>query len=222
MRMIICRHGETDFNGQKRLQGILETAINSHGQEQARLVAQKLKGEEFDYVFSSPLLRCRQTVEEIMKFHSGQKIIYRDELKEIDLGKYSGMDKHEIEEKFPGDWAERVDNKYEFVHEGGESYKQVDELRVRPLLNEFREKYSSRKILVVTHGGTCRLLLGNMLGLATKEKMNIELPNDCIYFVDYLPHKTKVHFYLAQTGINGEGHLTKETHQKKLKKKMNQ
>lgn len=216
MRIIICRHGETDQNSQQRLQGRVETSVNARGMEQAKLVAQKLEGEKFDAVSCSPQKRCRQTIEEIIKFHPENKINFRGELMEVDLGKYSGMDRHEIEMKFPGDWTERVDNKYGFVHEGGESYKQADENRVRPLLKEFREKYSSRTILVVTHGGICRLLLGNLLGLAPNEKMSIELPNDCIYYVDYLPHKTKAAYFLAESGISGEGYLTKETHDKML------
>ena len=217
MRILICRHGETDLNVQGRLQGSLETSINAHGREQARLVGKALMGENFDRVFCSPQRRCRETLDEIMKSSPGMKVEYRDELREISLGKYAGLDRHEIEEKFPGDWGERVDNKYEFVHEGGESYKQVYEKRVKPLLKEFREKYSSRKILVLTHGGVCRVLLGDLLGLAPKEKMDIELPNDCIYYVDYLPHKTKVQFLLVESGIKGEGHLTKELHKRRLK-----
>ncbi len=209
MRLIICRHGETDENMQRKLQGRLETSINARGKWQAGLLAQKLKDEDFDYVFCSPQKRCRETISQIMKFHPKNKIVYRDELMEVSLGKYQGMDRHEIEQKFPGDWIERVDNKYKFVHEGGESYKQADDNRIRPLLREFSEKYSSRKIFVLTHGGICRLLLGNLLGLEGNEKMKIELPNECIYYVDYLPHKTEVKFYLVEGKKQGKGYLTK-------------
>lgn len=213
MKLFLCRHGETDSNVQKRLQGRLETSINGHGLEQAELIAQKLKKEEFDFVFSSPQKRCVETARAIMKYHEN-RVVYRDELKEVDLGKYTGMDRHDIEKKFPGDWAKRVDSKYDFMHEGGESYKSADKNRIKPMLNEFREKYSSRKLLVVTHGGICRLLLGNLLGLSEKEKMRIDLPNDCIYYIDYLPHKTVVRYYLCESGLSGEGHLTKEKMQK--------
>lgn len=208
MQIVICRHGETDANVQKRLQGRIETSINVRGKKQARLIAERLKGEKFDHVLCSPQLRCRQTMDEIMKYHKNE-VEFRNELREIDLGKYSSMNRQDIDANFPGDWSERVDNKYEFVHEGGESYKQADENRVKPLLKEFREKYSSRKILVVTHGGICRLLLGDLLGLSGKEKMGIELPNDCIYYVEYRPHKTTVRYYLAESGEKGEGYLKK-------------
>lgn len=216
MKLILCRHGETDQNMQRRLQGRLETEINAHGLAQAKLVAERLREEGFDHVFCSPLRRCRQTAAEIMAFHPGMEVKYRAELSEVSLGKYSGMDRHDIEAKFPGEWSKRVDNKYDFRHEGGESYKDADEKRVKPLLKEFREKYSSRKLLVVTHGGICRLMLGNMLGLRPGQKMQVEFPNDCIYYVEYLPHKTAVKYLLAESGISGEGYLTKEGAEKEV------
>src|SRR3989344_3023119 len=209
MKLILCRHSETDFNTQKRLQGKLETELNERGVKQARLVAEKLESEGFDYAFSSPQERCRQTASGIMRFHPKTKMVFRNELREIDLGKYTGMNPGEIEEKFPGEWGKRVDSKYEFLHEGGESYKGVDEKRVQPLLKEFREKYSSRTILVVTHQGIGRLIIGNLLGLAPGQKMKIDFPNECIYFIDYRPHKTEIMYCLAEEGIEGKGWLEK-------------
>ena len=209
MKLILCRHGETDFNTQKRLQGKLETELNERGVKQARLVAERLESDEFDCAFSSPQDRCRQTASEIMRFHQKTKMVFRNELREIDLGKYTGMNPEEIEEKFPGEWGKRVDSKYEFLHEGGESYKGVDEKRVKPLLKEFREKYSSRTILVVTHQGIGRLIIGNLLGLAPGQKMKIDFPNECIYFIEYRPHKTEIMYCLAEEGIEGKGWLEK-------------
>jgi len=207
MKLIICRHGQTDYNAQKRLQGHLETELNEIGLSQAMLVSEHLKDLEFDHAFASPQKRCKATANEIMKYHSDNKLVFRDELKEIDVGIYTGMTPKEIDKKFPGRWSERVDNKYDFKHKNGESYKEVDENRVQPLLKEFREKYSSRTILLITHQGTGRLILGSLLGYSPEEKMKINFPNDCIYFVDYLPHKTIVKHYRAETNEWGEGCL---------------
>ncbi len=210
IRLTICRHGETDFNVQRRLQGWMETRINAHGKKQAKLVAQRLKAEEFDYAFCSPLMRTRQTFLELMRFHKDLPVQFRDELREIHLGIYTGMDRGEIDKKYPGHWSARVDNKYDFHHEGGESYKSVDCGRVAALLDEFREKYSSRKVLVLTHQGTAKLLIGSLLGLPPGEKMQIMMPNDCIYFVDYLPHKTVVKYELLEGAKCGTGWLRTE------------
>ena len=206
MKLILCRHGETQYNIERRLQGKMETELNEHGKAQAKLVGERLGKIEFDHAFSSPRKRCTQTAKEIMKYHKcGLEL--REEISEVDLGIYTGMDRHEIEEKYPGNWAQRVDNKYEFEHKGGESYKEVDQNRVAPFLQELREKYSARTILGVTHAGVGRLIVGSMLGLGPEEKMHIEFPNECIYFIEYRPHKTVVEYELVESGMKGKGYI---------------
>jgi broad specificity phosphatase PhoE len=209
MELVLCRHGETDYNAQKRLQGWLETPINENGKKQAHAVSEAIKNEDFYAAFCSPQKRCRMTAEIILKNHPGLRVEYRDELKEVNVGIYSGMNHSEIEKKFPGKWAERVDSKYDFFHENGESYKSVDESRVKSFLNELQEKYSSRKILIITHQGLGDLIIGSMLGFSGQEKLGISIPNDCIYFVEYRPHKTVVSHFLAQSKKRGSGWLEK-------------
>ncbi|VVB99418.1 2,3-bisphosphoglycerate-dependent phosphoglycerate mutase [uncultured archaeon] len=109
MRLVLCRHGETNLNAQKRLQGWVDTSLNERGRMQARLTGEHLRNEKFDCAFCSPLNRTRETFAEIMRFHEGTPFYFRDELREINIGIYSGMDRREIEEKYPGRWAKRVD-----------------------------------------------------------------------------------------------------------------
>lgn len=208
MRLILCRHGETDFNKAKKFQGWLETELNEKGLKQAKAVADLLKDEKIDYIISSPQIRARQTVKEIAKHHSSP-LLFRDELKEIDTGNLSGLSPNEILKKFPGEWEKRVEDKYNYKHFGGESYNELDTNKVQPLLEEFREKYWSRNLIVVTHQGTGRLIIGNLLGLDDKGKMSIDIPNDCIYFIEYGPHKTKIGYKRALSGDMGEGFLKK-------------
>tara|TARA_Y100000310_G_scaffold345709_1_gene468599 strand:+ start:2868 stop:3509 length:642 start_codon:yes stop_codon:yes gene_type:complete len=209
MKLILCRHGQTDFNIQRRYQGLAQTPLNEAGFQQAKRVAEKLKEEELDAAFSSPLKRAVQTAEEIVKPHKNLKLILRDELTELDYGHLSEKTPEEIEAENPGIWAKREENKYDFDHLGGETFRNADEKRVKPLLKEFQEKYSSRTILAVSHGGVGRLILGNLLGLEPKEKMLIDIPNDCIYYVNYRPHKTEIKYFLVDSGKEGKGYLTR-------------
>jgi len=210
MKIVLCRHGETDFNVQKRLQGTrINHPINERGKKQAELIAEKLKGLKFNHVFASPLERCKETAEIIAKNHDN-KIEFRKELEEVDLGIFSGMNAIEIEEKYPGKWHERVDSKYGFAHYDGESYESVGGTRITDFLKEIKEKYSSGTILIVTHMGIARLIIGSLLGLSGDEKMEINMPNGCIYFIDYLPHKTNVEYYLTETKETGENYLKKK------------
>ena len=79
------RHGQTDDNANGNLlTGWSATPLNERGFAQARETAAALKDIKFDVCFCSPLLRTRQTLEEILKFHEGLSIIFDDRLKERD------------------------------------------------------------------------------------------------------------------------------------------
>ena len=69
MRIILVRHGETEDNKKRIIQGHLPGKLSDKGIEQARKVANRLKNEKVDYIFSSDLDRAKSTAEEIAKFH---------------------------------------------------------------------------------------------------------------------------------------------------------
>ncbi len=209
MKIILCRHGRTDFNNEKRYQGKIETHINEEGKKQAEAIADYLKDFEFDYVFSSPRKRCLETAEIILKNHEVDLKI-KEELGEVNYGFFEGKSVEEINEKLNEHWEERINKKYDFVPEGGESYKEIDEKRVKPLLDEFKEKYYSRTILIVTHQGTGRLFLGNTFGALPNEKMEIDLPNEVIYFIEFRPHKTEISYYNTKTKEMKKGLLKRK------------
>ncbi|MCR4369241.1 MAG: histidine phosphatase family protein [archaeon] len=208
MKLILCRHGETDYNNEHRYQGTTETSINESGKKQALLISELLKKEEIDYVFSSPRNRCMQTAKIISKPHK-LPVKIREDLREINYGFLEGHTVLEIKNRFPGIWEEREKSKYDYAHANGESFAHADEARVKPMLAEFREKYSSRCILVVTHQGIGRLIIGSLLGIPPIEKMKVTLPNDCVYFIDYGPHTTKIRYARVDSGITGDGFYTR-------------
>jgi len=207
MRIVLCRHGETDFNAEKRYQGRTDTMLNKKGLKQAEQLAEKLGDNDFYKAFSSPLKRCTQTAEKIMELHPKTKLIIKQELIEHDYGVFEGKTPDEIPELF----EEKEKNRYEFRHKNGETFREADEKRVKPFLEELKEKYYSRNILVVTHQRIGSLIIGSLLGLPGKEKVEIEIPNDCIYFIDYLPHKTIVKYFLIDSKKQGEGYLKRNS-----------
>ena len=74
VRVYIVRHGETDSNKQKIIQGHLDTILNSEGERQADLVAKALKNIPFNIVYSSDLKRAMGTAKRILEHHSGMEI----------------------------------------------------------------------------------------------------------------------------------------------------
>ncbi len=90
MRLILIRHGETDWNSEYRVQGHCNLPLNSNGLLQAEAIAEALKDEPVEVIYSSPLSRALQTAETINRFHD-KEIILDDRLKEMDLGEVDGL-----------------------------------------------------------------------------------------------------------------------------------
>jgi len=166
MRLIITRHGETEENKAKILQGHLHGKLSELGIEQAQKLALRLKDEPLDVIFSSDLARASDTAKEIAKFHEGIPLIFTEELREKDLGEFSGKS-----------WSE-VENFDELINDdtglnGLETRKNV-ELRVKRLLNSVMSKYKKSNVLFVGHNGVNKTLIRMILKEAKLNYENLE------------------------------------------------
>ena len=137
----IVRHGETDWNVEKRIAGQTDIPLNDTGIKQAMEVAKKLKDIKFDYVFSSPLKRAYQTA----KIIRNENIIIDNRLIERYNGKLEGKLKSEIENI--SDFNNVKDNIYEV-----ESIESIQN-RVKDFFEEIKREYPNKNILIVTHAG---------------------------------------------------------------------
>jgi uncharacterized phosphatase len=144
MKLIIVRHGETEENKQKIVQGHLHGTLSKLGKEQARRLANRLKNEKIDVIISSDLDRARHTAEEIVKFHPEAKIELRKELRERNWGEYQGKNKEDI-----GNWEEK-----ELSPSHPESVESFDALskRAMKLVKHIEKNYSKKTVLLSGHG----------------------------------------------------------------------
>ena len=101
-RLLLVRHGETEWNRQKRFQGQIDVPLNNNGHAQARRASEFLATVKIDKAFSSPMLRPKDTALEILSKHPNIKLELFDELKEISHGLWEGKFEHEIEAEFAG------------------------------------------------------------------------------------------------------------------------
>lgn len=136
------RHGQTDWNADKRLQGRADIGLNRIGIQQAYATKEKLKDVKFDKVFCSPLKRAKETCEII----TNQKIIFDDRLIERDFGEYEGALKSDFD--FEGFWNSSKNQKFLKA----ESIFDFEK-RVFSFLDEITKKYRNEDILIVCHGG---------------------------------------------------------------------
>jgi broad specificity phosphatase PhoE len=151
--LLLDRHGETDWNQALRWQGHADRPLNERGRRQARALAEALAGEPPSAVYSSDLLRARETAQ-IVASRLGLAVVTVPELREVDVGSWSGLTRQEIEQRFPDGYRRWR------AHEGhgwddGESYEAMGE-RVVAALRRIAADHVGGDVLVVTHGGPIR------------------------------------------------------------------
>ena len=146
--LYLVRHGETDWNRQRRIQGLTDIPLNDEGRAQARATGKLLARREWDGVFTSPLGRARETAELIAaEVGCGEPQIV-DALVERNYGDAEGMEFDEIESRWPDRMAVP-----------GQETREDVVARVLPALHQLAAQHPGRSLIVVSHGGAIRSVL---------------------------------------------------------------
>jgi broad specificity phosphatase PhoE len=163
--LLLVRHGETDWNRERRFQGHADPPLNETGREQAQALAAELAGEGIDLVYTSDLARAVETAE-IVAARLGADVHSMRDLREIDVGEWQGLTWQQIEERYPEgahSWRERGHG-----WESGETYEQLGD-RVVAALRRIASDHPEERVLVVGHGGTIRATRAFIEGLSVPE-----------------------------------------------------
>ncbi|MFL5805836.1 MAG: histidine phosphatase family protein [Roseiflexaceae bacterium] len=164
MRLILIRHGETDWNATLKYQGHADIPLNEQGCEQARKVGERLSGYDATALYTSDILRAAETAAIIGEL-TGLTPRPMPRLREIDVGKWEGLTPEELYRRFPEHMAAFDRDPARTVRLGGESYAQLQE-RALVALNEIHAAHPGDElVLAVSHGGTIRALLCHIIGL---------------------------------------------------------
>jgi broad specificity phosphatase PhoE len=152
-RILLARHGETEWNRLGRWQGHADPPLNALGRRQAQMLAEQLAGDSVAAVYSSDLGRARQTAE-IVAERLALAVTERPGLREIDVGSWSGLTKEEVRERFPDGFALWLAG--EVGHDG----ETREELATRAVaaVESIARDHVGQTVLVVTHGGVIRAL----------------------------------------------------------------
>lgn len=182
MRLYIVRHGETDWNKERKVQGHSDIPLNEYGRNLARQTAQGMQDVQIDLAYTSPLIRAKETAQIIL---AGREVplIESEDIKELGFGVYEGMcfqgEKKSPESaafsKFFNDTANYVPG------EGGETIEELME-RTGKFLNELcrEEKLADKQILIATHGAAMTALLNQIRGnKKTADFWKEQVPANC-------------------------------------------
>lgn len=187
MLIYVIRHGQTDWNAERRLQGQKDIDLNAIGRAQARqngeLLAELLGPEAaaFDFV-ASPLARTRETMEIIREAMDLPSLEYRtdERLVEVSFGAWEGFTLKELKTAQLERVLERNLAKWDFIPPGddAESYE-ILSWRVASWL-----KSVDRQTVCVTHGGVIRSLFRQIADISKEEAAEAEIPQDRILRID--------------------------------------
>lgn len=161
--LYIVRHGESMGNLSRHLQGRTDAPLSPHGEEQAALVAQRLKREPITAVYASPLKRARQTAEAIAALH-GLPVVTDDRLMEINLGEMEDKEIDWLHETYPENMAYFDTEPEKYVpRPGGESFPDVV-ARISPAADEIAARHPGETVAIVSHGCATRSMFLHLKG----------------------------------------------------------
>jgi probable phosphoglycerate mutase len=181
--LYLIRHGETDWNARRLLQGRRDIPLNAVGQGQAVVSGTCLKwllpdATTVDFI-ASPLSRTRQTMEIIRQQLGLDAADYRtdERLVEINFGEWEGLDWQQIAERQPERYQARQADPLNFIPTDGENYPHVFE-RVGSLLNSLQ-----RDTVLVAHAGVLRSCLALLTDVPDTEVPLLEIPQDQVLMI---------------------------------------
>lgn len=164
MKLIITRHGETEGNVKKILADVSDP-LTSNGIKQAEAVSKRLKNESIDAIFSSPIIRAKETAQIIAKYHPNAKFIVVDELKEMELGSYLNKGFDEVDWDLMPDDVESRTNMYN---------------RAKIIIEKVLEEHSSGTILFVAHNAINKAMIRFLRNWHPENRESIPQSNTAI------------------------------------------
>ena len=168
MRLYIARHGQTIWNAQNKVCGITDVELTEKGIEQAKALAQVVMGRNIDMILTSPLKRAVETGR-IVAEYCGIPMEVEARLIEQNYGIYEGIDRKN---------ADFLNNKRNFAYRypGGESMMQVA-YRIYGLLDDIKKEYEGKNVLIISHGGVCRIIHTYFSDMTNEEFFQYTLEN---------------------------------------------
>lgn len=184
MRLVLVRHAETEESTRGRCYGSLDVGLSPGGRRQCASLARALKDEPLAAVVTSPRVRAAETAEAIATLH-GLEVRVDDDLRELDFGELEGRTYDEIAATQPELYARWMSEPTRVRFPGGESYADLH-ARTLTAVARIRADHEGRTIVVVTHGGVVRAIVGDVLGMPAERVFRIAVDPGSVTIVEWL------------------------------------
>ena len=184
-RFCLVRHGETDWNVARRLQGHTDIDLNTHGVKQALQMAKALKeiNLQFDVLYTSDLIRAVKTAKAIEEIF-GVNAMTAEALRERHLGALQGLTIIDAPNLEPELWNIHLSRNIEHDLRGGESIKRFAE-RIHRGLETIRMQHLGNTILLVSHGGAIEMMYRLASNQALEAERTVSVPNASLNWISH-------------------------------------
>ncbi len=186
MRFLLVRHGESTYNAEGRIQGQQDAPLSECGRQQAERIGVRLRTYQFDACYASDLSRAADTARAIMQHHPDVPFAFTTLLREIKFGIFEGRIMPEIEEMYPEEYAQWMEDRRHFVPPGAESADDLAE-RAGRALRWLRERKHEGTVLVVAHGAILNAFLDQFLQLGGEGRYRFHFDNTALAVVEDEP-----------------------------------
>jgi broad specificity phosphatase PhoE len=183
-RLYLVRHGATGLTAEDRFSGSVGVDLSEEGRGQVRRLAARIADDAITSVYCSPLSRTVETAALLAKPHRLTPT-HRDGLREISHGRWEGLTRREVEERFPDEYAAWEADPFTFAPQDVESGLGVL-ARALPVVREIVVAHPDETVLVVSHKATLRLILSSLLGFdARGYRDRLDQSPACLNVVDF-------------------------------------
>lgn len=203
MKLILVRHGETEWVRKGLYQGATDVLLNRRGFQQARALARAIKKERVLAVYSSELTRAHETAK-LIGTVCRKQVVVDGRLNEISFGRWEGKSHKSIGIRFPKASWNLYNAGWSSRSPGGESLRSL-ERRVSMFLNELFGKFGNRKgaCVVITHGGPIRMFLVHILKVTPKIFWQVRIDPASVSVIHMTTKRHELVLLNSQTHLNG-------------------
>lgn len=181
-KLILIRHGRTDWSDQKRYCGRTDVPLNERGRDQVKELGEKLRKHTVHKIYSSAMKRAVQSADIVF---AGQPVELVEELREMSFGLWDGLTYPEIMAQGPQIYSQWLENPLRITPPDGESLSALA-IRVRGGLNKILEENHGKAVALFTHGGPIKIILCDILewGLENIWKVQYDWAEACVINFD--------------------------------------
>lgn len=184
-RLLLVRHGQTEFNAMKKFAGFLDVPLSQVGRWQMEKLRDRLASVPIDVICSSDLKRSRESAEIIVDDRKIDVVLH-SELREINYGKLEGMSFDEISQLFPSVAKSLIKRDSDISFPDGECFRDL-EMRVRLFLEKLPLYGENANILIVSHSGPLLALVCFLMKAGMDSWWRLRMDNASLSIIETYP-----------------------------------